>query len=592
MFRKRSILSIILVLTLLLSSSSVFAIENNAASKEEKTLSTSYAYYNADQYMWKATLYVAKSDTVTTEASTLDDFYKIGTKGVYMSPVSDWSKWTCGARPSSLATLNFSTSDKVSVLKELKAGGNDLSKLSSIGFTDQKSTTYLQVESKDGVRLPPIPGVNDGYYYGTGDKQTGLIGTYEEVNKFFTNSNIIYNVLTYYSKLENKTPEDLVKALSFTIGGVTQTNWDPNYILPIVDNKLVQQNRVQWLLVYEPVSIVYVGNTGYALTATDFAVMQAKQQMDWWYDESAFPDWAGKQSMSWKPNGERQNIARLAFLVLGNSIVTNKTWFGLEKSTGIPDGNAAIPDCRWTPLNQIKYGGWGMVRWDINKTPIPQTGEFSVTFTDTNGTKISTAYYDKDKLVTKPTDPVKAGYTFSGWYKDQALTIPFDFANDKVSGNMQLYAKFVQGSNPGSTYTVTFETNGGSTITPISVVKDTTTKEPIAPVKDGYNFGGWFSDDVLKAKFDFNTTIITSDKKLYALWVPKDITVKYSSDGKTVNSITTKAGQQLVKPVNPTKTDYLFVGWFKDSEFKDIWDFNNDIPTKDLTLYAQFIKDE
>lgn len=63
MFRKRSILSIILVLALLLSNSSVFAIENNAASKEEKTLLISYAYYNADQYMWKATLYVAKSDT-------------------------------------------------------------------------------------------------------------------------------------------------------------------------------------------------------------------------------------------------------------------------------------------------------------------------------------------------------------------------------------------------------------------------------------------------------------------------------------------------------------------------------------------------
>ena len=48
------------------------------------------------------------------------------------------------------------------------------------------------------------------------------------------------------------------------------------------------------------------------------------------------------------------------------------------------------------------------------------------------------------RLVRKPSNPVKKGYIFNGWYRDQERTIPWNFEVDTVSGNMTLYADWVE----------------------------------------------------------------------------------------------------------------------------------------------------
>ena len=72
------------------------------------------------------------------------------------------------------------------------------------------------------------------------------------------------------------------------------------------------------------------------------------------------------------------------------------------------------------------------------------------------------------------------------------------------------------GENPTS-YTVTFETNGGTEISPKTVVDGLKIKEPSTPTKDKYVFRGWYKDDAFNTKFDFNTPI-TSNITLYAKW--------------------------------------------------------------------------
>ncbi|WP_202556053.1 InlB B-repeat-containing protein, partial [Paenibacillus silvestris] len=56
--------------------------------------------------------------------------------------------------------------------------------------------------------------------------------------------------------------------------------------------------------------------------------------------------------------------------------------------------------------------------------------------------------------ITKPADPTRAGYTFSGWYKDEGYASVWNFATDTVSANTTLYAKWT--AIPVATYTVTF----------------------------------------------------------------------------------------------------------------------------------------
>ena len=74
-----------------------------------------------------------------------------------------------------------------------------------------------------------------------------------------------------------------------------------------------------------------------------------------------------------------------------------------------------------------------------------------------HGTEPDTQVIDNGACVTKPTDPIKTGYTFGGWYKESGCTNLWDFANDTATENITLYAKWTP-----NTYTVKFNPNGGS----------------------------------------------------------------------------------------------------------------------------------
>ena len=71
----------------------------------------------------------------------------------------------------------------------------------------------------------------------------------------------------------------------------------------------------------------------------------------------------------------------------------------------------------------------------------------------------------------------------------------------------------------GSTkrYTVSFNTNGGNKITSQTVAKDNSVKEPTAPIKENFEFAGWYTDKELTTKYDF-TEKVTKSFTLYAKW--------------------------------------------------------------------------
>lgn len=69
-----------------------------------------------------------------------------------------------------------------------------------------------------------------------------------------------------------------------------------------------------------------------------------------------------------------------------------------------------------------------------------------------------------------------------------------------------------------TTYTVVFNSNGGSNVSSQTVESGETATEPTDPTKDGFEFAGWYSDSELQNEFDF-TTPIEADITLYAGWV-------------------------------------------------------------------------
>ena len=93
-----------------------------------------------------------------------------------------------------------------------------------------------------------------------------------------------------------------------------------------------------------------------------------------------------------------------------------------------------------------------------------------------------------------------------------------------LTGEIELY-HVSSGGGVGNTitasYTVTFDTDGGSKLSNQAVAKNSAVKEPAAPTKEGYDFAGWYTDKELTAKYDFSAKV-TGSMTLYAAWTKKD----------------------------------------------------------------------
>ena len=88
-------------------------------------------------------------------------------------------------------------------------------------------------------------------------------------------------------------------------------------------------------------------------------------------------------------------------------------------------------------------------------------------------------------LATRPDTPAATpNYTFGGWNKADGTA--WDYASDKVTDNITLYAKWA-----ANTYTITFDTAGGSEIAPITQDYGTNITAPADPTREGYTFIGW-----------------------------------------------------------------------------------------------------
>ena len=91
-------------------------------------------------------------------------------------------------------------------------------------------------------------------------------------------------------------------------------------------------------------------------------------------------------------------------------------------------------------------------------------------------------------LATCPDTPATTpGCTFGGWNKADGTA--WDYASDKVTDNITLYAKWT-----ANTYTITFDTAGGSEIAPITQDYGTNITAPADPTREGYTFTGWDRD--------------------------------------------------------------------------------------------------
>lgn len=172
-------------------------------------------------------------------------------------------------------------------------------------------------------------------------------------------------------------------------------------------------------------------------------------------------------------------------------------------------------------------------QWSIN--------QYTVTFNTDGGNEIEAITQDYGAEITAPADPIKEGYTFTGWDKEIPKTVPAE--------NVTLTALWTV-----NRYTVTFNTDGGSEIEAITQNYGTEITAPADPVKEGYTFTGW--DRAIPETMPADSITLT------AQWSVNQYTVSFNTDGAGyLPPLTFDYGAEITVNENPNKEGYTFIGW-------------------------------
>lgn len=185
------------------------------------------------------------------------------------------------------------------------------------------------------------------------------------------------------------------------------------------------------------------------------------------------------------------------------------------------------------PISEIAIGSFGDVTLYAKFTE--NTGiTFDVLVYDFEGDGNQLLYtieVAENGFATRPgTDPTRAGYRFDDWYLDNAET-PFNWATTAIVEDITIFGVWVQ------TFTVTFDSNQGSEVDQQVVdINGYATEPSPMPTKNGFDFVGWFDEELL-IEFDFQNTSIVSHVILYAKWIQiNQITITQSSSNLTSTS--------------------------------------------------------
>ena len=205
----------------------------------------------------------------------------------------------------------------------------------------------------------------------------------------------------------------------------------------------------------------------------------------------------------------------------------------------------------------------------------------TISFEENGGTEVANITQNVGSAVSAPTPPTKSGYTFGGWYSDTGLITAYTFSVMPLTA-LTLYAKWTINN-----YTITFEENGGSAVIDITQGYLTTVTAPANPTKEGYTFGGWYSDIGLTTTYTF-TTIPLNGMTLYAKWAINNYTILFEENGGTVvTDISAPYLSSVTAPANPTKEGYTFGGWYSDIGLTTTYTFTT-MPLNGITLYAKW----
>ena len=192
--------------------------------------------------------------------------------------------------------------------------------------------------------------------------------------------------------------------------------------------------------------------------------------------------------------------------------------------------------------------------------PVWNTNKYTITFDTNGGSEIAPITQDYGTEITAPDNPTRKGYTFKGWDKEIPETMPAE--NITVKAQWEI-----------NQYTITFDTNGGSEIAPITQDYGTEITAPDKPTRKGYTFKGWDKE--------IPETMPAENITVKAQWEINQYTITFDTNGGSeIAPITQDYGTEITAPDKPTRKGYTFKGW--DKEIPET------MPAENITVKAQW----
>lgn len=205
--------------------------------------------------------------------------------------------------------------------------------------------------------------------------------------------------------------------------------------------------------------------------------------------------------------------------------------------------------------------------------------KYQITFDSKGGSSVKEQELFEDEKVVKPTDPVKGGFIFKGWYLNNNL---YDF-NKVVTESFTLIAQWTEIIK----YTITFDTGTNTEIDDLVLGENEKVSKPGELIKDGYIFRGWYLGDDL---YDFDQ-VVTKDLELVAKWVNENDLFKVTieqNNGEEDLVLHILPDSLITDELNLNYEGFGFVGVYRDFEFEDEFDLTKDIITEDTTLFVRW----
>ena len=263
---------------------------------------------------------------------------------------------------------------------------------------------------------------------------------------------------------------------------------------------------------------------------------------------------------------------------LGNSsediqiIVKNGESFTAPATEGLsrPNGISADAQLYWSDENGNCYKPGDTVPADVSMLSI--TGDYEVIYlpgTYGTGSAVTDMKPHNNILTLRGALFTRAGYTQVGWSTVDGGEKVYGF-EDVYTQNEALTLYPVWNTNK---YTITFETNGGSEIAPITQDYGTEITAPDNPTRKGYTFKGWDKE--------IPETMPAENITVKAQWEINKYTIAFDTNGGSeIAPITQDYGTEITAPDNPTRKGYTFKGWDKE--------IPKTMPAENITITARW----